>query len=244
MKFGDEGIIIDVKKYGESSLIIKVFTQQNGIYRGFIKSAKSSKQRSLYQIGNLISFEFIARLEESLGSFISVDLIESFCGKIIFEKLKLDCAASLFSMFDNLFLEREEQQNLFMQLKNFLSNLCKNDIEKNQIIGDYIKLELAILQALGYGLDLSCCAVTNSEIDLKFVSPKSGRAVSLHAGIPYQNRLLKLPNFLIEDSANPQSACLLEGLKLSGFFLEKFLQQENHKSKFLLRGKIIDNLSL
>lgn len=243
MKFCDEGIIIDVKKYGENSLIIKVFTAQNGIYRGFIRSAKSSKQKTLYQIGNLISFEFIARLEESLGSFISVDLIESFCGKIIFEKMKLDCVSSLFSMFDNLFLEREEQQNLFLELKNFLSDICKNETKKNQIIADYIKLELSILRSLGYGLDLTCCAVTNSEIDLTFVSPKSGRAVSLHAGKPYENKLLKLPNFLIAESKNPQISCLLEGLKLSGFFLEKFLQQENRNNKFLLRGRILENIS-
>jgi len=239
MKFGDEGIIIDVKKYGESSLIIKVFTQQNGIYRGFIKSAKSSKQRSLYQIGNLISFEFIARLEESLGSFINVDLIESFCSKIIFEKLKLDCVRSLFSMLDSLFLEREEQKNLFAQLKNFLSNITKDETKKAKIIADYIRLELGILSALGYGLDLSCCAATNSEVDLKFVSPKSGRAISLHAGMPYQNKLLKLPDFLIAENEDPQSSCLLEGLKLSGFFLEKFLMQESRSSKFLLRGNVL-----
>lgn len=239
MKFSDEGIIIDVKKYGESSLIIKVFTHQNGIYRGFIKSARSSKQRSLYQIGNLISFEFIARLEESLGSFISVDLIESFCSKIIFEKLKLDCAASLFSMFDSLFLEREEQQNLFVELKNFLSDITKDETQKSKIIADYIRLELAILSALGYGLDLSCCAVTSSEVDLAFVSPKSGRAVSLHAGKPYENKLLKLPNFLIAENENPELSCLLEGLKLSGFFLEKFLQQEGRNNKFLLRSSVL-----
>ena len=57
MKFNDEGIIISQKKYSENSLIVKVFSRHHGIYRGFVKSAKSSKDKVIFQIGNLISFE-------------------------------------------------------------------------------------------------------------------------------------------------------------------------------------------
>jgi len=242
MKFRDEGIIIDIKKYGESSLIVKIFSRHHGIYRGFVKFAKSKKVAAIYQIGNLVSFEFIARIEESLGSFTAVDLVNSSCSKIIFERVKLDCVKSLFSMLNALFLERENQQRLFLELEYFLARITLDDISKKEVIANYIKLELSILEALGYAIDLTSCVVTSSTVDLAFVSPKSGRAVSLSAGKPYENKLLKLPNFLTENDADFDQNHLLEGLELSGFFLEKFLLEENRNHKFESRKNILEAL--
>jgi len=226
MKFSDEGIIIETKKYGEKSLIVKIFSREHGIYRGFVRSVKSSKAAAIYQIGNLVSFEYISRLEENLGSFTSLDLIESFCSKIIFERTKLECANSLFYLLNHCFLERENHEDLFFELRDFLKKISADDFSNQQTIAAYIKLELNILEALGYGVDLSCCVVTNSTVDLAYVSPKSARAVSISAAKTYERKLLKLPNFLIEDAANYDEVHLLEGLKLSGFFIEKFLFEE------------------
>jgi DNA repair protein RecO (recombination protein O) len=242
MKFADEGIIINIKKYGENSLIVKVFSSSHGIYRGFVKFAKSSKAQSIYQIGNLISFEFVARLEESLGSFACVDLVESFSGKIIFNKLKLTCAKSLFSMLDEFFLERENHQNLFVNCKNFLELIANSTSAKEEIISAYIKLELNILENLGYGLDLTKCAATGNSSNLTFVSPKTGRAVSMQAGLPYQKKLLNLPEFLIENSSAVNQKQLIDGLKLSGFFLEKFLNEEELGLKNFKREQILQQI--
>jgi len=236
MKFEDRGIIISQKKYGENSAIIKIFSHHHGIYRGFVRSVKSSKSKAIFQIGNLVSFEFRSRIEDNLGSFFAVDLVRSYCSKIIFEPLKLHCVSSLFSMIDELFLEREEQQDFFLKLQNFLQRIAGDKIRKTEFLADYIKIELKILEVLGYGIDLSSCAVTNSKTDLTFVSPKSARAVSNDAGKPYEHKLLRLPNFLIEDSEYDESH-LFEGLILSGFFLEKFLF-EDKKPQFQHRDRI------
>ena len=42
----------------------------------------------------------------------------------------------------------------------------------------YVRLELGLLQELGFGLDLEKCAATGATEDLAYVSPKTGRAVS------------------------------------------------------------------
>ncbi len=226
MKFNDEGIIISLKKYGENSLLLKVFSKNHGIFSGFVKSAKSSKDKALFQIGNLISFEYRNRIEENLGQFFYLDLVKSYSSQFIFDKLKLDCIKSLFSIINAAFLERESQTFLFERLHSFLEQITQETFHKNEILSSYIKLELKILQTIGYGLDLSCCAVTNQSDDLVFVSPKSARAVCLEAGKPYQSRLLKLPRFLVNDNESPTASCIKEGLTLSGFFLEKFLFSE------------------
>lgn len=225
MKFNDHGIIISLKKYGENSLIVKVFSQNHGIYRGFVKSVKSSKDKVNYQIGNLISFEYRSRIEENLGQFFAVDLVRSCCGKIMFDPLRLACVNSLFSIIDSVFLEREEHQNLFEKLQNFLQKLSDENSQKKDFLADYVRLELEILKTLGYGIDLSSCAVTESKNDLAFVSPKSARAVSYSVGKPYQSKLLKLPRFLLKDEDCDEEQ-LLDGLKMSGFFLEKFVFEE------------------
>ena len=226
MKFSDEGIIISIKKYGENSLLLKIFSHENGIFSSFVKSVKSSKEKVTYQIGNLISFEYRARIEDNLGQLYYVDLNKSYCSKIIFDRLKLDCVNSLFSIIDSAFLEKESQVNLFEKLILFLQKISTDEIEKKEILSDYIKLELKVLKTLGYGIDLSCCVVTNSKTNLVFVSPKSACAVSFEAGEQYQNKLLKLPQFLVLEDAFPQDNCLSDGLKLTGFFLDKFLFAE------------------
>ena len=238
MKFNDCGIIIGIKNYSETSAIIKIFSQHHGIYSGFTKSIKSSKSRAIYQIGNLVSFEFRCRVEENLGSFFTVDLIKSYCAKIIFEPLKLNCVSSLFLMLDELFLERENQQMLFKKLQVFLQKISDEKIAKKIFLADYIKLELKILKALGYGVDLSSCAATDSTTNLVFVSPKSARAVCYEAGKAYQNKLLKLPGFLIDDEAEIYEHHLLDGLELSGFFLHKFFFSEK-KSRDLFHRESI-----
>ena len=100
------------------------------------------------------------------------------------------------------FLEKDNQEILFEKLHNFLQKIVLDEVSCDEILSDYIKLELKILKVLGYGLDLSVCAVTNSKTNLAFVSPKSARAVCFEVGLPYQNKLLKLPKFLVQEDAN------------------------------------------
>jgi DNA repair protein RecO (recombination protein O) len=59
----------------------------------------------------------------------------------------------------------------------------------------YVRLELGLLQELGFGLDLDKCAATGATEDLAYVSPKTGRAVS-RAAPALQGEADRLPAFL------------------------------------------------
>ena len=88
----------------------------------------------------------------------------------------------------------------------------------------YVRWELALLQELGFGLDLTSCAATGTTEDLAFVSPKSGRAVGLEPGRPYQDKLLPLPAFLTKTRPTGPNAIvtpgdIAAGLKLTEHFL-------------------------
>ena len=66
------------------------------------------------------------------------------------------------------------------------------------------------------------CAATGRNDALAYVSPKTGRAVSLSAGEPYRDRLLPLPGFLAGQGDGGRDH-VGEGLRLTGFFLERFV---------------------
>ncbi len=84
----------------------------------------------------------------------------------------------------------------------------------------YVRWELAVLAELGFGLDLTRCAAGGDNDRLAYVSPRSGRAVSLAAGEPYRERLLALPGFLAGRGGGG-SLEVGAGLALTGYFLER-----------------------
>ena len=86
-----------------------------------------------------------------------------------------------------------------------------------------VRLEMAVLSELGFGLDLSKCAATGARDGLVYVSPKSGKAVSAAAGEPFRDRLFGLPAFLREGGAAAPAGDIIEGLKLAAFFLDRHL---------------------
>lgn len=249
MKFTDKGIIIAIKNYGEKSLIVKIFSQNYGVCKGFVKYASGKNSKVLYQIGNIIKFDYASRVDDSLGSFMDCDIDQNIVSKFILDKLRLNCAKSIIAMLDDYLLEHEEFTMLYGDVELFFKTLGLNNYNDNKIVANYIKLELSILKCLGYGIDFSSCVVTNSRVNLAYVSPKSAHAVSLEAGAPYAHKLLKLPNFLLNEDnfINSNHSHLIDGLNLSGYFIKKFLfndgKNKNDKNILFYRDHILKIVS-
>src|SRR5262245_45891332 len=84
-----------------------------------------------------------------------------------------------------------------------------------------VRWEMALLDELGFGLDLAACAATGKNTDLVYVSPRSGRAVEAEDGAPYRERLLALPAFLRAGAGGAiGDADVAAGFALTGHFLE------------------------
>ena len=106
--------------------------------------------------------------------------------------------------------EREPHPRVFEGLLHLIAHLSQGQA----VLGDLIRLETVLLADLGYGLDLTCCAVTWETADLAFVSPKTGRAVTEAGAGIWTSRLLRLPSFLVggNDAAPPDWR---DGLRLT-----------------------------
>ncbi len=83
----------------------------------------------------------------------------------------------------------------------------------------YLRWELALLDELGFGLDLTACAVTGATEGLVYVSPKTGRAVSANGAGEWADKLLPLPPCLRGEGMAPDLE-VAEALRTTGYFLE------------------------
>ena len=248
----DQGIILCTKKYSENSLVVKILSQNHGIYSGFIRGSSATKQKfssksTTYQNFNLVDFNWSSRVADNLG-FFKVEFKKSFLGKIISSKIKLTSLNIITAIIDHNILEREPVNEIFDGLLNLLYKL---DLKDDVFLEQYVKFEIELLKALGYGIDLSKCVATGTQENLYFVSPKSARAVCFQAGEQYRDKLLILPQFLLknkemhnqEEKVVDKKDDLLNGLKLSGFFIKRYLTKNLATEIFDSRNQLLNTIS-
>ena len=221
MRWQSEGLLLDVRRYGETSAIIDVFTASLGRRVGLLRGAFNKNNKSVIQPGNQLFLTWNSRIDESLGAF-KVELIKSRFHKISEERIGLELFNLTCVLCSTFLPERVDFDALYNQ-----TIIC---IEEEHSIKEklrkYIEWELQLLKSLGFGLDLAKCIVTGSKEDLKFVSPKSGCAVSGKSSVGWEKKLLVLPKFLVEkqSSENIPTAEFQYGLKLTEYFIKKNLQ--------------------
>jgi DNA repair protein RecO (recombination protein O) len=211
MQWDGEGLLIGVRRHGESSVIAEVMVAGKGRTLGLIRGGRSTKLAATLQAGNTVQVSWRARLQEHLGTF-SIELIDARAANLIGDRTRL-YACQLLCDHLRLLPERDPHDRLLGLAVEALDEKPGKDLAI-----ELARFELSLLDELGFGLDLSACAVTGSREDLTHVSPKTGRAVSREPAKPYCDRLLVLPQFLIADSPL-RPGDLMHAFRLTGHFL-------------------------
>jgi len=221
MEWQDEAIVLSASRHGEADALLEVMTKSHGRARGFIKGGLARRNKANLQAGNFLSVKWRSRLETNLGRF-TVELIHSPLGTMMGDGARLSALAAATAIVSSTMTERESHQSVYAGLQAIVALLEHEGGSVAVWAAALARLELGILTELGYGLDLSKCASTGSDEDLVYVSPKSGRAVSAAAGMPYKEKLLKLPPFLLPEGPNISSvADAVVAMKLTGYFLDR-----------------------
>jgi len=212
MQWTSEGLIIGVRRHGESSVIAEVMAAGRGRTLGLIRGGRSSKLAATLQPGNTVQLTWRARLEEHLGT-MTVETINSRAADLIEDRTRL-YACQLLCDHLRLLPERDPHDRLL----GLAVEALDEGKDRLALGAELARFELTLLDELGFGLDLSACAVTGQTSDLTHVSPKTGRAVSREPAKPYCDRLLRLPQFLISD-ARADRRDVADAFRLTGHFL-------------------------
>ena len=217
MEWKDEGIIIGTRKHGETSLIVEIMTRRHGRHLGIVRGGRSRKKQPFMQPGNSVEATWRARLDEHLGTW-SLEATELRTARLMETPIGV-FGIQLLASHLRLIPERDVHEHLHEALEIILSHLQEASIAAVLMV----KFELALLDDLGFGLDLTKCAVTGKKENLSHVSPKTGRAVCLEAATPWVDKLLVLPVFLTDGRGeqHPTLAEIMDGFLLTGYFLDR-----------------------
>jgi DNA repair protein RecO (recombination protein O) len=215
MQWTDEGIVLGVKRHGETSVILELMTREHGRHLGLVRGGSGTRLRGVLQPGNALGATWRARLDEHLGHY-SVEPLNLRAANFLAAAHAVHGVTHLAALC-RLLAEREAHRNVYEALQAILERLDDPHIAAPMIA----RFELNLLAELGFGLDLSSCAATGATADLIYVSPRSGRAVSRAGGEAYRDRLLRLPAFLHSDGEPESARDLADAFALTGFFLDR-----------------------
>jgi DNA repair protein RecO (recombination protein O) len=217
MDWIDEGIVLGVRRHGEANAIAEVMTRAHGRHLGLVRGGAGSRLRPILQPGNEVRVEWRARLDEHLGHY-TVEGLRLRAGEFMVAAHAAYGITHVAALC-RLLPERDPHEDVHDMLVAILDHLNERSITAALVA----RFELQMLAELGFGLDLDQCAATGATVELVYVSPKSGRAVSRLAGEPWRDRMLRLPPFLTPewDETEPSPEALSDAFTLTGFFIQR-----------------------
>lgn len=236
MEWRDEGTLITSRPFGETSAVIEVFTAEHGLHAGVVRGGASRKVAAVLQPGSQIEVSWRARLDDHLGSF-TIEPRQSRAG-LMADQLGLAGLNAVCAMLRFALPERNAYPLLYRRTQDLLAQMEAARAEGWVPI--YLRWELLLLEECGFALDLSRCAVTGSREDLRYVSPRTGRAVSRQGAGDWASRLLPLPLGLL-GQGEMSIGELSQGFGLTGHFLLREVSgMRGQRSLPQARSRLVD----
>lgn len=233
----EQGILLAMRRHGETSAIIEVLTRDHGRHAGVVRGGGGRKMAPVLQPGAQLDVAWRARLSDHIGSF-TVEPIRARAPLILSDRRALAGLSAVTALLAYLLPERAAYPRLYDQSHALLDLMVENDAWPY----GYLLWEMALLGEMGVGLDLSACAVTGRTDGLAYVSPKTGRAVSREGAGEWASKLLPLPRCMQAQGYDDPSE-ISQALETTGYFLKhKLTPQLDHKPFPEARQRLLDVL--
>lgn len=233
-------IVCSVRPHGEHGAILRALTEEAGLVAGYVRGGRSTRLRPILMAGNLIALELRARTEEQLAG-ATAELLAS-RAPLLAEPLPSAAIDWVTSLTAAILPESLPYPALYSALSAVLDAIGLASSAR-QWAAALARYELLLLAELGFGLDLDECVATGSRRNLAFVSPKSGGAVSVEGAAGYEARLLRLPPFLRGDDPGASLTDVLDGLAITGHFIDRDLLDGRARDLLQVRARLIDRLN-
>jgi DNA repair protein RecO (recombination protein O) len=236
MEWTDDAIVLGAKHFGEGKLVAEVFSREHGRYGGVVHGGR--RAQPMLQAGNLVRASWKARLADQLGFFSPIEMLEPHATRLLDDAVALAGLSSAVALVRGAVAERQAYPQLYDAMLIVIEAAPQNEIWPAL----YARYELGLLAALGYGLDISSCAITGETEGLAWVSPRTGRAATFEAGQPHADKLLRLPPFLSDTEASLEEGDVADALALAGYFLERRVFDHKGEGMPEARRRLIERL--
>lgn len=222
----DNAIILSYKTHGEHGAILSVLTEQYGRHNGYLYGAHSARKKALLDVGTITQLTWSAKAHDQLGHF-QIEDGDNTALDFLDDPLRLAGLLSVCALIDQTLPERENHTGLYWGTRALFEQMVHDHIWGAAIV----MWEISFLRELGFALDFSKCAGGGGVDDLIYMSPKSGCTVSREKGEIYKDKLLPLPNFLINREMTTDISILdiLKGIAMTGYFLEHWVFAQHTK---------------
>lgn len=238
MDFEDQAFVLSARAHGESGAIVEALTAVRGKWAAHVAGGGSRRMTPFLQAGARVNFAFRARAPDQLGS-ARLEPIGEGPSALFDDPLALAGLASAAAVVVAALPEREPHPGVYFAFEALIGALVEGTIWPAVLV----RFEAGLLADLGFGLDLSRCAVTGGVDDLAWISPRTGRAVSAAAGAPYRDRLLALPPFLLSAQGGISEGDVGAGLAITGHFLETCVFGPLNRPLPPARARLLERLS-
>jgi len=222
MEWIDTGLVLGTRRLGEADALVELMTHDHGRHLGVVKGGRSRRRAAAIQVGNRVRATWRARLDEHVGTW-TLEALDARAADLMVSAVALNGVQTLAAHL-RLLPERDPHPELFEAMAAVIDHFGDPRLAGELVV----RFEMAVIEALGFGLDLSACALTGATEDLAWVSPKTGRAATRAAGAPHAARLLALPRFLAAGAGDDPATWgaaglddLLAGFRLTGHFFAR-----------------------
>jgi len=237
MDFTDDAFVLSARAHGDTGVVVELLTAEHGRRAAYVAGGASRKMKPFLQAGSRVPGDYRAPTPrpprparpEPVGEGPSA---------LFDDPMALTGLAAAAAVAQGSLPEREPHPGAFLAFEALMGAFTVPEVWP----AIFVRFEAGLLEDLGFGLDLSRCAVTGSMDDLIWVSPRTGRAVSREAGAPYADKLLALPPFMLGAQAGLGEGDVGAGLALTGHFLEQFVFHPQNKPIPPARVWMIDKL--
>ncbi|NJC33018.1 DNA repair protein RecO (recombination protein O) [Sphingomonas jejuensis] len=234
-----DAIVLGARGHGEHGAIVRAMTPADGMLAGYVRGGQSRRLRPILVPGNIVRAEYRARVDTQLPA-MTAELVHS-RAPLLSEPLPAAAIEWSTALAAAVLPEGQSDPAMFDALSGLLGAVEAAPSARGWAAA-LVRFELLLLTALGVGLDLTRCVVTERADDLAFVSPKSARAVSRSAAAGHEARLLPLPAFLLSGSAGTLDEAI-GGLRLTRHFLDRELGEARRGAVLAARDRLDDRLA-
>jgi DNA repair protein RecO (recombination protein O) len=213
----ESALLLAAISHGETGAVVRLLTAEAGLVSAYVHGARGRRLRPVLQTGNRLGVDLVARGDDRLAVATPHLLAANLA--MLHGPTAMAVVDHVTALLAGLLPEAVPQPRLYPMAEALLA-AAGAGAHRVTLGTAVVRLELAVLAELGLGLDLSSCVASGATSELAYVSPRSRQAVARGPGAPYAARLLPLPAFLTGEAA-PTLADIADGLRLTGFFLER-----------------------